>query len=246
MRDQGFATARRDNLGSTIAYRALASGDIDVYVDCSGTLWSNILKRNDNPDRSAMLDILRRHLDERDGISLLAPLGFENAYGFAVRNTGVAASRMQTLHDLADKSPTLALGTDLEFTDRPEWTSVQERYPLKFASITQYSPTFMYRAIADGTVDAITAFSSDGRLAALNLHMLDDPQRALPRYDAVILLSPRARKDQNIIAALAGLRDAIPIETMRRANLMVDRSDNKASPEQAAAWLETRIGPSDQ
>src|SRR4051812_41268362 len=41
----GYRTARRDNLGSTIAYQALAAGDIDVYVDYSGTLWANILRR---------------------------------------------------------------------------------------------------------------------------------------------------------------------------------------------------------
>jgi len=239
LQEQGFATARRDNLGSTIAYQALASGDIDVYVDYSGTLWSNILERNDNPDRESMLPILRRELERRDGVSLLAPLGFENAYGFAVRDTD-----MRTLQDMAAKSSTLKLGTDLEFTDRPEWESVQRRYPVNFASITQYSPTFMYRAIADGTVDAITAFSSDGRIAALDLRILDDPRGALPRYDAVMLLSPRAKENEDIVAALTGLEEAIPIEVMRQANLMVDRSEDKASPEQAAAWLEEQIDAS--
>ena len=239
LQEQGFATARRDNLGSTIAYQALASGDIDIYVDYSGTLWSNILERKDNPDRSSMLPVLRKELERRDGVSLLAPLGFENAYGFAVRDTD-----MRTLQDMAAKSSGLRLGTDLEFTDRPEWESVQRRYPVNFASITQYSPTFMYRAIADGTVDAITAFSSDGRIAALDLRILDDPRGALPRYDAVMLLSPRAKENEDIVAALTRLEEAIPIEVMRQANLMVDRSENKASPEQAAAWLEDQIDAS--
>ncbi|ARU17073.1 ABC transporter permease/substrate-binding protein [Croceicoccus marinus] len=236
----GFATERRDNLGSTIAYRALASGDIDVYVDYSGTLWSNILQREDTPEREAMLDALRTQLAARDGVTLLAPLGFENAYAFAVRKEAGAPA---TLDDLAARSPALDLGTDLEFTDRPEWDAVKALYPMRFASITQYSPTFMYRAIADGTVDAITAFSSDGRIAALDLQVLQDPRGALPRYDAVVLLSPSASADPRVTRALRGLDEAISIQAMRQANLMVDRADDKASPAQAAAWLEGQIAP---
>ena len=50
----GYRTERRDNLGSTVAYQALAAGDIDVYVDYGGTLWTNILQRTDMPPPEAM------------------------------------------------------------------------------------------------------------------------------------------------------------------------------------------------
>ena len=49
----------------------------------------------------------------------------------------------------------------------------------------------MYRAVADGSADVITAFSSDGRIAALDLVTLADPRRALPSYDAVLLRRAR-------------------------------------------------------
>ena len=66
-------------------------------------------------------------------------------------------------------APRLRLGADLEFLTRPEWRSVREAYGLRFAEQRSYSPTFMYRAIADGSADVISAFSSDGRIAALDL-----------------------------------------------------------------------------
>ena len=95
----------------------------------------------------------------------------------------------------------------------------------------------MYRAIADGSADVVAAFSSDGRLAALNLVTLADPRRALPNYDAVILLSPRAAKDRRLVAALQPLIGAVSVERMRQANLMVDRDNDKKTPAEAARWL---------
>jgi osmoprotectant transport system permease protein len=99
----------------------------------------------------------------------------------------------------------------------------------------------MYRAIADGSADVLSAFSSDGRIEALGLVTLSDPRGALPNYDAVLLLSPRVASDARLASALRPLIGAIPIETMRRANLMVDRDADKATPQQAARWLLARI-----
>jgi len=232
----GYRTERRDNLGSTVAYQALAAGDIDVYVDYSGTLWTNILRRTDTPAPAAMRAELAARLRERDGVLLLGPLGFENAYALAMRRPRTEALGVRTLDDLGRVAPRLDLGADLEFLTRPEWRSVQSRYRLRFAGQRSYSPTFMYRAVADGSADVITAFSSDGRIAALDLVTLADPRRALPSYDAVLLAAPGT--DRRVIDALRPLIGAIPVERMRRANLMVDRDADKRTPAEAARWLD--------
>jgi len=96
----------------------------------------------------------------------------------------------------------------------------------------------MYRAVTDGSADIITAFSSDGRIAALDLVILTDPRRALPSYDAVLLVSPEFADDQRLLSALRPLIGAIPVERMRRANLMVDRDTDKKTPVEAARWLD--------
>ena len=234
----GYRTERRDNLGSTVAYQALSAGDIDVYVDYSGTLWTNILQRTDTPAPAAMLAALTTELRGRNGVLLLGALGFENAYALAMRRNRSEGLGLRTLADLARAAPRLTLGADLEFLTRPEWRSVQARYGLSFARQTSYSPTFMYRAVADGSVDVITAFSSDGRIAALDLVTLADPRRALPSYDAVLLVSPARAGDQRLLAALRPLIGAISVERMRQANLMVDRDADKKTPAEAARWLD--------
>ena len=237
LRRAGYTVQLRTGLGSAVAFRALAAGDIDVYVDYSGTLWTNVLARADTPPAARMRRELAVELARRDGVRLLGALGFENAYALAMTRARAGALGIRTLDDLARVAPTLRLASDIEFLSRPEWRSVAAAYRLRFADQRAYNPTFMYRALTSGSADVISAFSSDGRIDALDLVTLADPRGALPSYDAVILLAPRRAGDRALVAALAPLIDAIPIERMRRANLMVDRDRNKRTPAEAAAWL---------
>ena len=241
LRAAGYRTQRRDNLGSAIAYRALAAGEIGVYVDYAGTLWSNVLHRTDAPDAATMLRTLAEELDRQDKVRVLGPLGFENAYAFVMTRAQAQALDISTLDDLARAAPRLRLGTDLEFLSRPEWQAVERLYHPAFRTMRRYSPTFMYRALADSSVDVISAFSSDGRIVALDLVTLGDPRGALPRYDALLLLSSTAATDSRLVIALQPLIGAIPIEHMRAANWLVDRDETKRTLAEAARWLNEEI-----
>jgi osmoprotectant transport system permease protein len=234
--------ARKNDLGSTVAYSAVAAGEIDVYVDYSGTLWTNVLGRTDNPGREELLKQLTAELKARDGVTVLGALGFENAYALAMRREVAQHLGIRSLIDMTLVAPSLRFGSDLEFTARTEWESLQAAYALKFGEIRQFQPTFMYRALQAGDVDVISAFSSDGRIAADNLVVLDDPRRALPPYDAVILISPQRAGDTRLIGALKPLIGKINADAMRRANYLVDRDADKQSPAQAAAALASSIG----
>jgi osmoprotectant transport system permease protein len=233
----GYRSELREDLGSAVAYRAVAAGDIDVYVDYTGTLWTNVLARTDVPPAAVLRAELGRALAERDGVLMLGTLGFENAYALAMRRSRAEQLGLKSIADLAQAAPRLRLASDIEFLSRPEWRSVQKAYGLSFAEQRSYNPTFMYRAIADGSADVLSAFSSDGRIAALDLVTLGDPKGALPSYEAVLLVSPRRARDPAFLAALKPLLGAIPIDRMRQANLMVDRDVDKRSPRDAARWL---------
>jgi osmoprotectant transport system permease protein len=238
----GYAVDYRDGLGSAVAFGAVAGGDIDVYVEYAGTLWTAEMKRTDTPARAAQVRAIADWAKKSRGVTLLGALGFENAYAFAMRSAVAQARGITSLDDLVGAAPGLRFGADLEFLDRPEWAAIRRAYPLRFAAATPYSPTFMYRALASGRADVISAFSSDGRIAADKLTVLSDPRRAIPGYDAILLLAPRRAGDARFRAALSPLIGRIPVEAMREANYMVDRDQAKSSPEAAAAWLARRIG----
>ncbi|WP_336958011.1 ABC transporter permease/substrate-binding protein [Sphingobium aquiterrae] len=238
----GYAVRYREGLGSAVIFRALESGDIDVYVDYAGTLWTNEMKRTDVPPRATMIAALDRWMQRPGGARLLGPLGFENAYAFAMRGDEARARGIATLDDLARASPGLTLGSDLEFLERPEWRAVKAAYPMRFAATRAYAPSFMYRALGSGTVDVISAFSSDGRIAADRLTVLTDPRGAIPGYDALLLVAGRRMKDRHFVRTLTPLLGRIGVEPMRQANYRVDRDSAKQSPEAAAIWLARRIG----
>lgn len=239
---EGSSATQRVGLGSVIAFKALANNDIDAYVDYSGTVWANVLGRTDILPREQMLDELRQELQKQYGVTLLGALGFENAYALAMRKDKAEALGIRTIADLAGHSGGLRLGADFEFLARPEWTALRDSYGLGFRERRQYQSTFMYRAVASGDVDVISAFSSDGRIAAYELAVLEDPKQVILPYDAIVLLAPKRAADATLRRALLPLTGAIPIELMREANQMVDRDEGKVSPAQAAAWLAERAG----
>ena len=237
----GYAVEYREGLGSAVVFKALESGDIDAYVEYAGTLWTNEFGRSDNPPPATMRAAIARRLEVQGGARLVGPLGFENAYAFAVRPEAAATRNLASLADLVAAAPRLTLGTDLEFLDRPEWAAVRAAYPLRFAATKRYSPTFMYRALASGEAEVITAFSSDGRVAADGLRVLADPKRAIPNYDGLLLVSARCAAQPRCIGALRPLVGRIPVAAMREANYRVDRDAGKQTPAAVAVWLAQRI-----
>jgi len=240
----GLSASPRSGLGSTVILRALAEDDIDVYVDYSGTIWANAMGRADNPGREAILEGVTVWLQRSYGITVLGGLGFENAYALAMERERATQLRISDITGLARIAPRLVIGGDYEFFARPEWSALQGAYGLQFRDERQYQSTFMYRALADGDVDVISAFSSDGRIAANDLVVLDDPRGAIPPYDALVLIAPSRANDRDLRLALEPLIGAIDIDAMRTANEMVDRSSGKASPRAAAAWLAREIASS--
>lgn len=234
LEQRGLAVEVVESLGSNVVFEALRHGDLDAYVDYSGTLWTTQLARDRGAPSWQILAEVEGYL-AREHVRSLGPLGFQNAYALAVRRETATRLGLRALGDLAAHAGTLALGADYEFLSRREWTAVRTAYGLGFRRTASFDPALLYEAIGRGEVDVISAFSSDGRIAAYDLVVLDDPAAALPSYDAMILLGPRVTDDPRVACALAPLRGALPVELVRRANLKVDH--DHVAPKAAAAWL---------
>jgi osmoprotectant transport system permease protein len=239
LRAQGLAATRREGLGSAIIFEALAAGDIDAYVEYSGTLWANQMRRTDVRPRAEVVAEVARWLKERYGIQMLGGLGFQNAYALALARKRADDLGTRSLGDLARHAPALAVAGDYEFFGRPEWKAIRETYGLAFRQQRQMQAEFMYPAAATGEVDVIAAYTSDGRIDQFALQVLDDPKQAIPPYDAILLISPKRINDAEFLRALRPLVDAIPVTAMRQANRRVSEG---ASAEDAARWLAEKIG----
>jgi osmoprotectant transport system permease protein len=175
-------------------------------------------------DRGQVLSEVGAYLRKAHGITLVGSLGFENSYALAMTAARARELGITRISQLAPVAPRLEIGGDYEFFQRAEWSALRRRYHLSFARQRSMDASLMYQAVASGEVDVISAFSTDGRIAAFDLVLLEDDLGVIPPYDAIVLAGRRvARLHPEVIAALGGLVGAIPAPTMRALNLAVDQ-----------------------
>ncbi|WP_027578119.1 ABC transporter permease/substrate-binding protein [Bradyrhizobium sp. Ai1a-2] len=237
----GLSATTRAGLGSSVIFDALKAGDIDVYVDYSGTLWANQFHHTDVRPREELLADLKSILAKQD-ITMLGELGFANAYALIMPKQRAEALGIHTIADLAALAPSMSIAGDYEFFSRPEWAGIKQTYGLSFRTQRQMQPDFMYAAVASGEVDVIAGYTSDGLIAKYDLAVLGDPKHAIPPYDAVMLLAPKRKDDAKLHAALQPLLGRIDIAAMREANLRAAGNDGSSSPDAVARWLWEKIG----
>jgi osmoprotectant transport system permease protein len=241
LRAAGLSATSREGLGSNVIFDALASGDIDVYVDYSGTLWVNQFHRSDIKPREQLLGELKATLAEQK-ITLLGELGFENAYALVMPRKRADALGIHAIADLASHAGAMSMAADYEFFSRPEWAGLQKAYGLSFRAQRQMQPDFMYAAVASGEVDVIAGYTSDGLIAKYDLVVLEDTKHAIPPYDAIVLIAPKRAADPALRTALQPLLGRIDIASMREANLRAAGGDGASSPDAVARWLWEGIG----
>ena len=222
--ETGRSTTLLQSLGSMVAFDALDAGDVDLYVEYSGTLWANEMNKGDETaSREQVLEGVEQFLNKEHAMTLVARLGFENAYALAVRRADARRLGLSRIGDLRPHATTWALGGDYEFFARPEWQSIRRVYGLEFAELRTMDSALMYQAAAQEDVDVITAFSSDGRIRAYDLMVLEDDRGAIPPYDAIVIASRRLSENEPMVtAAVAVLDNRITVDRMRELNLAVD------------------------
>lgn len=235
----GLNAEVRQSLGSSVVFDALETGTVDLYVDYTGTIWTTVMKRRERPrSRAILLKDVEQYLAAKHGIRVVAALGFENTYALAMRRAQAGKLGVRKISDLARVAPSLSVGGDYEFFGRPEWKAIREVYQLKFSVQRSMDPSLMYEAVARGAVDLIGAFSTDGRIVALDLVVLADDRHAIPPYDAVVLASEKlCREHKGLIERLTELNGRIDNDQMRRMNLAVDNGQ-RTPPQIAREFLQ--------
>ena len=241
LRAAGLTASTREGLGSNVIYDALVTGDIDVYVDYSGTLWANQFHHSDIKPREELLAELKTILAQQK-VTLLGELGFANAYALVMPRKRADELGIHTISDLAAHARDMSIAADYEFFSRPEWAGIKKAYGLTFRAQRQMQPDFMYAAVASGEVDVIAGYTSDGLIAKYDLVALDDDRHAIPPYDAIVLLAPKRAGRSGPARGAEPLLGKIDIASMREANLRAAGNDAGSSPDAVARWLWEKVG----
>jgi osmoprotectant transport system substrate-binding protein/osmoprotectant transport system permease protein len=191
--------------GTSVVFRALEEGSIDVYPEYTGTLAEAVLHTPGRGD----LPSLRVALGGR-GIEITDPLGFDNTYALAVSPAVAARRHLATLSDLAG-SPELRFGLSPEFLGRSDgFPALAARYGLSTAHVEAMDHGLAYDALARAAIDVADAYSTDAKIARYGLKVLEDDKRFFPSYEAVFLYrADAARRVPRSIEAIRGLAGTI-------------------------------------
>lgn len=238
-REAGYAVEHRRELGGTqFVWRALVRGDVDVYVDYTGTIREEILAgRSIAPDA----DVLREVLAEF-GVGVSRPLGFNNTYAIAMREDVADRLDVTAISDLR-RHPGLRFGFTNEFMARNDgWPGLQRSYRLPQQDVQGLDHDVAYRALANGAIQVQDVYSTDAEIAYYDLRVLDDDLGYFPVYEAVVLFrQDLERRAPGLVDRLRLLEGVIPAREMVAMNAAA-KLDGVPEVLVAAQFLREHLG----
>ena len=222
----GIPVERKTNLGGTLlVHKALLAGELDLYVEYTGTALTAVLNETPSGDSSAVYARVKSLYAERFLLEVTEPLGFENTFAMVIRGDDAQRFHLRTMSDLVPIAPKWRVGVGYEFLERPDgFRGWSERYGLHFADKPRVMDLgLIYRALVDHQVDIVAGNSTDGLIESLGLVALQDDKHYFPPYDAVPIVrqSTLARFPQ-LRGALAELAGKISASDIRRLNYAVE------------------------
>jgi len=224
----------KDGLGEVaILTPALEKGDVDVYVEYTGTGLQSVLEADLEQGESSesVLKRVREGYEDKFGVTWLEPLGFENTYTLAYSKEKPYNAKTYSELVEASKSEEIVFGAPHAFYERPGdgYDAMVEVYPFEFSETESLDPNVMYEAVKQGDVDVITAFTTDGRIERFDLSITTDDKGFFPKYDAAPLVRLETLETypelEDVLNELAG---KISLEDMQKMNARVDIDGEKA------------------
>ncbi|MDX1567129.1 MAG: glycine betaine ABC transporter substrate-binding protein [Longimicrobiales bacterium] len=223
LESRGFAVDRRLGLGATeIAFQAVRTGAVDVYPEYTGTGLLAILDEDlEEGDARRVYRRVRRVFRDRWGVHWLAPLGFENTYAIAVRRQTADSLNLRTLSDLAEVGSSLVGAFSPDFLGREDGLpGLRRAYDLQLAETRSLLQAVKYEALAEGRVDVIDGYSTDGFIARYDLVVLEDDRDFFPPYEAAAVVGRRLWDESpgavRALNELAGLMDEDRVRELNR------------------------------
>nr|WP_315854112.1 glycine betaine ABC transporter substrate-binding protein [Gemmata palustris] len=228
------AEARRDDLGSTpVLWRALEQGDIDAYVEYTGTIKRQILQ----DDPADLTEALAAH-----GVRVSRSLGFRNNYALGMRKDVAVAKGISKISDLR-AHPELRGKFTHEFLDRPDgWPGLKQHYGLPQTNVASMNHTLAYRALVDKAIDVTELYTTDGEIAQYDLLVLEDDRHFFPTYEAVWLYrADLGERHPAVVDQLRRLEGRITEPMMQRMNAAVQESKQEEGAV-ASDFLKAELG----
>lgn len=229
----GIHVARKTNLGGTLlVHKAMQAGQVDLYVEYTGTALNAVLNEAPTGDSAAVYQRVKQGYAERFKFEVTEPLGFENTFAMVIRGDDAQRLQLKNTSDIAPYAPKWRVGVGYEFLERADgFRGWSDRYGLHFAGQpSEMDLGLIYRALQDHKVDIVAGNSTDGVIDSLHLVILEDDRHYFPPYDAVpIVRQATLEQFPQLRATLAELGGKVSGPDMRHMNYLVDAEQRDAA-----------------
>ena len=161
---------------------AMESGEFDMYPEYTGTAWNMVMKE-DGLYTEDLFDSLQKYYNEELSMEWTGMYGFNNTYGLVVRREIAEQYDLKTYSDLAAVSDQLVFGAEYDFFEREDgYDALCDTYGFHFRETMDMDIGLKYQAIAQGQIDVMVIFTTDGQLSASDVTVLEDDKQFYPSY----------------------------------------------------------------
>ena len=220
--------------GTTNIQPAMLSGDLDIYVEYTGTAWLNVLSKDLPENNQINFDVLNEIYQKKFKLKWLGLLGFNNTYGLAISNENVQKKNITNYSQLALQSESFTFGAEFDFFERSDaFPGLKKVYPFNFKKLEEMDINLRYQAFEQGKIDAVDVFTTDAQIKKLDLKVLQDDKNYFPSYEAGIVIRQEIlEKYPKLEPLLNQLQKKISTEKMQQLNYEVEIE--KKSPAEVA------------
>jgi osmoprotectant transport system permease protein len=221
----GIKAEQATELSGDLCHRELVAGQIDMYVEYTGTAFTAILKHQPISDPRAVYDRVKSDYQSLFNLEWLEPLGFNNTFAILVRGEVARRLGLKKISDAARYAPQWRAGFGQDFMSRQDgYPGFARTYGLRFAEPPrEMDLSLSYQALANGQVDLIAGNSTDGLIDKLGLIQLEDDRHYFPPYEAApVVRRETLERYPQLADAINSLAGKITNEQVRKLNYAVD------------------------
>jgi osmoprotectant transport system permease protein len=242
IRQSGTPVEHRSELGGTqILWQALLQGDIDVYVDYTGTIREELLADVIEAGTEIRTDEDMRRALAKKSVAMSSRIGFNNTYALGMKEALAERLDIKMISDLT-KHPELELGLSDEFMERNDgWHQLAKKYRLPHKKIRTMDHNLAYRGIEHDAIQLTDLYTTDAEIEFYRLRVLEDDRGFFPTYYAVILMrDDLAKRAPKAVEAVLRLENAVASQEMAAMTARV-RLDRQLEANAAADFLNQKF-----
>lgn len=236
-----YKVERDLNLGGVqMCFSSLESGEINFYIDYTGTLYGDILKQKSNSNAKEVYGYAKEKIKDKYGLSLLDQMPFNDTYTFTVTKETAEKYGLKTVSDLEKVSGELIITPTMSFNNRGEaLPGIHTKYPdMNFKDNKAMEGATRYVALVNKESDVIDAYSTDGLISYYDLTVLeDDKEYFLPYYGVPLVNEEFLKEYPDAEEVVNNLSKHLTTEIVQQLNYEVD-VEKKEPADVARDYLE--------